>query len=209
MALIEMHETGQSSLYFGKDYSKTFDYSNKDTYSFKTLEMKSVQKIKLSRYDCDESNSKMFVNCINDYYEETLQCNLPWINVRKSKNIEKTCTSDKDYDEFMNISKSIFKSQVRKEIEKNGCFIPNCAQKFWKVKTSRETVNWYNQNKTIILFMMPAKAKVLSKKEVALYTFSTFFAEVGGYLGLLVGESVFSFYERILHFFSKFRKQKY
>ena len=202
-----MHERGQSSLYFGKDYSKTFDYSNKDTYSIKTLEMKSVQKMKLSRHDCDESNSQMFMDCINEYYEEKLNCNLPWIN-RNSENHQKTCASDKDYEEYLNISTSIFQSQVRKEIENKGCFVPNCIQNFWKVKTSREIVD-PNQEKTALLYLMPGKKKILTRKEVPLYTFSTFFAEVGGYLGLLVGESLYSFYERGLNILSKLKKQKY
>ena len=209
LAILEIHERGQSSLYFGKDYSKEFDYFIRQTHTLKTLEMKYVQKMKLSRYVCDESNSKMFVNCINEYYEERLKCNLPWTNFKKSKNLQKTCTSDKDYDEFLNISKSLVTSQVKKEIEKKGCFIPNCAQKFWKVKTSIEIPSLVKGNKTSIVYLMPAKAKVPSRTEVPLYTFSTFFAEVGGYLGLLVGESLISFYERFQHFFSKFRKQKH
>ena len=203
-----MHERGQSSLYFGKDYSKEFDYLNDDSYThMKTLEMTLVQKMKLSRYDCDESNSQMFVDCINEYYEEKLNCNLPWIN-RNSENPQKTCASDKDYEEYLDISTSIFQSQVRKEIENKGCFVPNCIQNFWKVKTSREIIV-PNQEKTDLLFLMPGKKKIMARKEVPLYTFSTFFAEVGGYLGLLVGESLYSFYERGLNILSKLKKQKY
>ena len=112
-----MHERGQSSLYFGKDFSKEFDFINNDNYThFKTLEMTSVHKMKLSRYDCDERNSQKFVDCINEYYEEKLNCNLPWI-IRKSNNHKKPCDSDKDYKEYLNISMSIFTSQVREEIE--------------------------------------------------------------------------------------------
>ena len=35
--------------------------------------------------------------------------------------------------------------------------------------------------------------EVLVRKEVKLYTFVNFFAEVGGYLGLLLGESMLSY----------------
>ena len=36
--------------------------------------------------------------------------------------------------------------------------------------------------------------KVLVRKEVKLYTLINFFAEVGGYLGLLFGESLLSYF---------------
>ena len=40
---------------------------------------------------------------------------------------------------------------------------------------------------------MPPNMKVLVREEVKLYTLINFFAEVGGYLGLLLGESLFSY----------------
>ena len=40
---------------------------------------------------------------------------------------------------------------------------------------------------------MPENTKVLIRKEVRLYTLLNFFAEVGGYLGLLLGESLLSY----------------
>ena len=40
---------------------------------------------------------------------------------------------------------------------------------------------------------MPENTKVLIRKEVRLYTLLNFFAEVGGYLGLLLGESLISY----------------
>ena len=40
---------------------------------------------------------------------------------------------------------------------------------------------------------MPENTKFLFRKEVRLYTLLNFFAEVGGYLGLLLGESLLSY----------------
>ena len=42
-------------------------------------------------------------------------------------------------------------------------------------------------------FMMPQKPKVFVRREVKLYKPINFFAEVGGYLGLLLGESLVSY----------------
>ena len=40
---------------------------------------------------------------------------------------------------------------------------------------------------------MPRYSKVLLRQEVRLYTIINFFGEVGGYLGLLLGESLLSY----------------
>ena len=47
--------------------------------------------------------------------------------------------------------------------------------------------------KTRFQFEMPPNAKVLVREEVELYTLINFFAEAGGYLGLLLGESMISY----------------
>ena len=200
LTLIEMHEKGQSSLYFGKDYSKNLDYTSGNTFSLITLEMTKVQKMKLPSYNCDETNSVRFVDCINEYYEEMLNCNLPWVN----NNHKRTCSTNNDYETFLNISRSIFTNNTRGQIEDRGCFIQNCIQHYWRVKLARKLKGYYNQ--TVVHYLMPAKSKVSFKREIPLYTFSSFFAEVGGYLGLLVGESIFSFYKSIKHFMTKIRK---
>ena len=52
----------------------------------------------------------------------------------------------------------------------------------------------HNENiKTGFQFEMPPNGKVVVREEVKLYTPINFFAEVGGYLGLLLGESLISY----------------
>ena len=58
---------------------------------------------------------------------------------------------------------------------------------------------------------MPQNTKVLFRKEVRLYTLLNFFAEVGGYLGLLLGESLVSYIIMIskwVHIIGKKLKEK-
>ena len=60
-------------------------------------------------------------------------------------------------------------------------------------------------------FLMPPNPKVLVRTEVKLYTSINFFAEVGGYLGLLLGESLISYIIMIskwIHVISKRVKNK-
>ena len=57
------------------------------------------------------------------------------------------------------------------------------------------------------LFEMPQHTNVLIRKEVELYTLINFFAEVGGYLGLLLGESLFSYLITASNWFTILRRK--
>ena len=60
-------------------------------------------------------------------------------------------------------------------------------------------------------YYMPENTKVLFRKEVRLYTLLNFFAEVGGYLGLLLGESLIAYIIMIskwIHLIGKKLKDK-
>ena len=73
-----------------------------------------------------------------------------------------------------------------------GCLIPNCEQRLWEIKSSKnDGVN--NQSKSMLKYVFPHYTKVLVREEIKLYTFSSFWADVGGYLGLLLGESIVSY----------------
>ena len=67
--------------------------------------------------------------------------------------------------------------------------MPNCMQRSWTIKREKTLAI----NKTGFQFQIPRHMKVLVREEVKLYTFINFFAEVGGYLGLLLGESLLSY----------------
>ena len=72
--------------------------------------------------------------------------------------------------------------------------MPNCMQRSWEVKKDNNIERIRNGNPvTGFKYEIFQPAKVLVRKEVKLYTIINFFAEVGGYLGLLLGESLFSY----------------
>ena len=108
------------------------------------------------------------------------------------------CKGKDKYLEFKNISMNILKPETDEELNKEGCFIPDCQQKSWSIgfketydiKTMRHEMPMENATDGF-LFEMPQETLV--RKEVRLYTAINFFAEVGGYLGLLLGECLFSY----------------
>ena len=74
-----------------------------------------------------------------------------------------------------------------------GCIIPNCHQREWKIEWRKSYGNQISQSKSIVQYTFPHYTKVLVREEIKLYTVSDFWADVGGYLGLLLGESVVSY----------------
>ena len=60
-------------------------------------------------------------------------------------------------------------------------------------------------------FIMPKQPKVLVRREMKLYTPINFFADVGGYLGLLLGESLISYIiiiTKLIHLIGKKLRDK-
>ena len=71
-----------------------------------------------------------------------------------------------------------------------GCLIPKCKQRKWNII---ENGYFALENTTGFSFKIFHGTQVKVKKEVKLYTFTNFFAEIGGYLGLFLGESLVSY----------------
>ena len=84
---------------------------------------------------------------------------------------------------------NILKPEESNELINEGCFVPNCVQRSWKIKKEK----YDGEQKTGFWLEWYEPSNVLVREEVQLYTLINFFAEVGGYLGLLLGESLLSY----------------
>ena len=99
-----------------------------------------------------------------------------------------------EFEKYKNLSKSIYVDTIKQEIDRKGCFKTNCRQKIWEVKTASKTTE--NPNGTSLIYILPSNSKVLVREEIPLFPFFSFLADIGGYLGLLLGESIFSFSDK-------------
>ena len=146
--------------------------------------------IKKSNYTCDESNSNSFMHCLENYYSRKLGCMLPWSLNNTLENDSMTiCKGKEKFSQYKNITMNILKPEESNELINEGCFIPNCVQRSWKIKKESIKV----QEITGFYYEWFEPSKVLVREEVKLYTLVNFFAEIGGYLGLLLGESLLSY----------------
>ena len=151
-----------------------------------------TQWLRKSDHSCNKENSSKKSDCINSYFSKKLGCTLPWkFELENTVQSLDKCSGKEKFKEFRNLSISILNFDVQKELKDEGCLDFDCIQRTWDVKHFNTRADPSNQ--TWFWYFVPHHSKVLIRKEVKLYTFTNFFAEVGGYLGLLVGESMVSY----------------
>jgi hypothetical protein len=159
---------------------------------------KQTETLRINKFDytCDEGNSNEFTQCMESYFSIQLGCMLPWtLKTNQENNHELNLCKGKDkFTEFRKITSNIRKPEGITELIKEGCFMPKCMQRSWDIRFKETFLRSSIQERSAGLwFYMPENTKVLFRKEVKLYTLLNFFAEVGGYLGLLLGESLLSY----------------
>ena len=139
----------------------------------------------------DESNSNRFMQCMESYFSKQLDCILPWTLNKNNQEHHSlnVCKGTDKFKKFRKITQNILKPEGNKGLIKGGCFVPKCRKRIWDIRYKDKE----QQTTAGFRFYMPQNTKVLFRKEVRLYTLLNFFAEVGGYLGLLLGESLLSY----------------
>ena len=182
---VQFHENGQSP------YNHDFDWRqiymvNPGKLHVVFGQSTEVQHLDKTGFSCTKDDINKMPDCVNKYFSKKLGCILPW-----STNTNGTICNGKDkFQQFKNLSKSILKPKIKNELEMAGCFVANCNKRTWDVKSTNVEAGL---NTTWMEFSIFHNSKLTVKKEVKLYTFTNFFAEIGGYLGLFLGESLASF----------------
>ena len=171
---------------------------------------KQIDTINMNKpnYTCDENNSNNFMHCMEKYYSRKLGCILPWV-LKKNINVDSMnlCEGKVKFKEFKNISMNILRPEETKELINEGCFVRNCMQRSWTLMKNQRREKIINDKVTTGFQYFAEEIKVLVRKEVNLYTIINFFAEVGGYLGLLLGESLISYIITITKWFQSLRRK--
>ena len=204
----QFHQEGQSP-YAYKFAEEETNWIGNNSYVSLTF-TKQIVTLNMNKrsYACNEDNQNHFMHCVENYYSKRLGCLLPWsIKNRKNNHTGNVCLGKDKFWEYKNISMNILKPEEQNDLIKDGCFIPNCQQRSWEMK--KEILTSYEESG--FEFIMPLKSKVLVRREVKLYTPINFFADVGGYLGLLLGESLISYIiiiTKLIHVIGKKLKDK-
>ena len=203
-----MHETKQSPYNYVVDQGKLKWIVNGYHNVIFMGKQEVTKRLKKSKFNCLEDNSNKQTECLNEYYASKLNCILPWVpsnNPNNTQNRQK-CQGKEKFNEFRNLSFAIGNPEVIDELEKRGCIIPNCEERTWHIESfQKENLTNFNisEENLKLTIIFPHSSKVLVRNEINLYTVSSFFADVGGYLGLLLGESLISYFLLIIQWLKK------
>ena len=198
----EIHEIGQSLHNYYLDQCKVEWIKPKKAYWKRFGKQVVTKNLKTSKTNCHEDNSNNMMKCINNFYAKKLGCALPWVQERGAK-----CTGKEKFEEFKNLSAKLKGDSIEMELMEAGCPIPNCHKRAWTIDSTEKFDNEKGGDSSEIELTFPHYTTVLVRNEIKLYTISSFFADIGGFVGLLLGESLVSYVLLGTHWMTKLIKK--
>ncbi len=120
------------------------------------------------------------------------------------------CTTSEQYKEYLGQFSEIVKLSENSISTRTGC-LPNCARSEFRarVASSWHTVapnDTVSGKKVITKIFNHPSGRYRERTYYYTYEWTSFVADVGGYLGLLLGHSVLSFYDIAKGYYSSFRR---
>ena len=109
MYYFQMHEEGQSPNLYKFDEQWVWLHSQ---YNYKINLGKQIETLRInkSNYTCDENNSNRFMQCMETYFSNQLDCDLPWTDKNKENNGLNECKEKDKFDKFRVITRKILNS---------------------------------------------------------------------------------------------------
>ena len=190
---MQFHDNGESPYNYVYDRSliNNIGYKGHEWKWFDFGQQTDIHLLNREDSTCSNDYSSKKPNCIDNYLSDKLGCVLPWSGkIGQVGEGSKICTGKDKYQTFKNLSISNLHLDLSDEMRNKGCLIPKCEQRKWNII---DNGYWAFENTTGFSFKIFHRTQVKVKKEVELYTFTNFFAEIGGYLGLFLGESLVSY----------------
>ena len=194
----ERHEPQQSLYNFQFDMNKGYQYFERGKTQFSLVIPVETEALKQRKYDCHEDNSMKITDCVDEYIAEQLNCSLPWTRPYKDFRI---CSGSEELANFRTIHSKISSKQSMENLEKKGCFKPNCLQTNWKdsyISQEKQAPNCTN-----IQIGQQSDSYTIRRKEILLADFSTFVVDCGSYFGLFLGASILSLTDTALAYILK------
>lgn len=167
---------------------------------------------------CDEENTSSFENCVDDFVSRAMDCRLPWINdsgydgyyftsetfflneiyILNPLGPARQCDTIEDAHRLREMDKVIHDETTNHKdiMGLTGC-LPNCRTvelTSHLISATSTSIIEPVANDTVEVAFGMSQFSTLEQKEVFTYDFWTFVADVGGYLGLLLGLSILDVY---------------
>ena len=167
-------------------------YGGRQRVNIKRTHMKALDQ---SNYRCDRDGSRKNASaCIADYIKKQIGCNPDIQGSQYSTG--RPCTT-KDQLLKLKYYTEMFPQFDDKDVYKlMGC-LSRCEKDVFRLVTEPIRCDHFNYGEQFLLELSITDRWHEEKEQYLIYDFDSFIADVGGYLGLLLGFSILSLYHQI------------
>ena len=148
-----------------------------------------------------ESKSINTSACIADFIEREIGCNPNVQGSQYSKGLP--CTTKSQLLHLQNISLKLSESYDNEIYVMTGC-LSSCEKDFYNIDAEPMTCGEGSNIEEFVLKLRINDRSYEERKQYIIYETDSFIADVGGYMGLLLGCSIWSLYNEIKVFVKKF-----
>ena len=129
--------------------------------------------------------------CLKSYYQNKTNCTI-------ADNKPANCSTQKDLDKFQKLVQDTGSFTEKDFVSSTKCHYPCTIEHYDVTSFFKGTAARKNSQCKLLLQLFFDTNKVSTKKEILLYDDNNLIADIGGYLGLLLGVSAFSLYKGIV-----------
>ena len=176
---------------------------NKSIITVHEIRKNEVIYINDERTPCQNKERTEEMNdCIQHHIENKMECQLPWYNERS---ILPRCNESDQYEEFLQSYIRIASRDEASIAKVTGC-LPSCKRNEFDVRVINRVEMASNEAYFSGLFYYPSGGY---DEKIYYYTYALgdYIADVGGYMGLLLGYSLISFYDGFKYMLTWLSKQ--
>ena len=139
--------------------------------------------------------------CISDFVERKIGCNPNIHGSRYSR--RDICTTKSQLSHLEMVTTKLFELDDNEIFTMTGC-LSSCEKDIYTLVPEHFTCSETGAPGKLKLQLMINQRSYEERKHYVIYDFTSFIADVGGYMGLLLGCSLFSLYNEIENIMRKF-----
>ncbi|XP_059095772.1 uncharacterized protein LOC131890449 [Tigriopus californicus] len=161
-----------------------------------------LSKSQPSRICTDSGQAKMF-QCTQDYLVRNMPCHLPWLPKNEDSQ-KRPCNETHDWIVWKEVWEHLYKDVTYEKIVKTTGCVPNCFYRKYEANMASVSIPPVIDplvNGSHLLVLQMPQGIVTFQTEKYFYDASSFVADVGGFLGLLLGLSVMDIVEMVISVF--------
>lgn len=162
------------------------------------IAFKRIEALSTEDNPCSESPERELAKCLESHFLKRLRCRVPWMKPEKAESQLPSCSSQAEFDQWKNETLSLASLGQSRLFELLNCSVP-CHRIEFDIQESIDgfidcsylagLVDGDNCTGISFVHFKVLDGIVRVEKETLLYDGTNFIADIGGYLGLLLGVS--------------------